>query len=237
MTKKQRIWEIDALRGLCILFMIVIHFVFDLNEFAGKGITPPAWFLFLRTYGHVLFVLISGISATLGSRSFKRGVMVFCAGLLITATTLFMIYVLDYSEQVLIQFGILHMLGICMMLYPLFKRLPFWALGAIGAACIALGFWFAEGSFQISVPFLFPFGLPAPQFFSADYFPIFPGLGWFLLGAAIGKTLYKRKITRLPKIKETLAPIRLLRYCGQHSLELYLLHQPVLFAITYLFFI
>ena len=54
--KKQRIWELDALRGLFLLCMIVIHFVFDLNEFAGLSIQPPGWFNFLQKYGHILFI-------------------------------------------------------------------------------------------------------------------------------------------------------------------------------------
>ncbi|MEI3072250.1 MAG: heparan-alpha-glucosaminide N-acetyltransferase domain-containing protein [Oscillospiraceae bacterium] len=32
---KQRIWELDALRGLCILCMVAIHAFWDLSAFGG----------------------------------------------------------------------------------------------------------------------------------------------------------------------------------------------------------
>ena len=32
MAVKNRIWELDALRGLCILCMVVIHAVYDMVE-------------------------------------------------------------------------------------------------------------------------------------------------------------------------------------------------------------
>ncbi len=135
--QKNRIWELDALRGICILGMMVVHFVFDLIEFAGLGLTMPGWFNFCQRYGHILFILISGICATLASRSFRRGVIVFCAGLLVTGVTFFMVCVLKFNRSLSIFFGILHLLGICMMLFPLFKKLPVWALAVLGAGFVA----------------------------------------------------------------------------------------------------
>lgn len=232
--KKQRIWELDALRGICICGMIIIHLLFDLSYFGGIGLELPAWLVFLREYGHVLFVLISGICATLASRSFQRGAVVFACGLLVTYVTMFMDQILGITD-IRIWFGILHMLGVCMMLYPLFKRLPFWALGLLGAAFVALGFWF--DTLYVSVDFLFPIGLRSGSIFTgSDYFPIFPGLGWFLIGAFLGKTVYRAKTSRLPNVRLELPVLRFFRFCGRHSLELYLLHQPILTIVTTLIF-
>lgn len=36
MVKKQRIWEIDFLRGFLILFVIFDHFMWDINELGGS---------------------------------------------------------------------------------------------------------------------------------------------------------------------------------------------------------
>ena len=82
--QKQRIWELDALRGLCILCVIVVHFLFDLQFFIGLDFTLPAWFQFIQQYGGIFFVVLSGCCATLGSRSFRRGLIVFGAGMLIS---------------------------------------------------------------------------------------------------------------------------------------------------------
>lgn len=238
--QKTRIWELDALRGICILGMMVVHFVFDLNEFAGLGLTMPGWFNFCQRYGHILFILISGICVTLASRSFRRGVIVFCAGLLVTGVTLFMVCVLKFNRSLSIFFGILHLLGICMMLFPLFKKLPVWALAVLGVGFVALGVWLAAlEPVAVSFPsaqglLLGAIGIRPAGFYSGDYFPIFPNLGWFLLGAVLGRTAYRRRESLLPKVNADFFLLRFFRFCGRHSLWIYLLHQPVLAGLTML---
>ena len=238
--QKNRIWELDALRGICILGMIVVHFVFDLNEFAGLGLTMPGCFNFCQRYGHILFILISGICVTLASRSFRRGVIVFGAGLLITGVTLFMVYVLKFNRSLSIYFGILHLLGLCMILFPLFRRLPVWALAVLGAGFVALGVWLAAlEPVAVSFPsaqglLLGAIGIRPAGFYSGDYFPIFPNLGWFLLGAVLGRTAYRRRESLLPKVNADFFLLRFFRFCGRHSLWIYLLHQPVLAGLTML---
>lgn len=238
--QKSRIWELDALRGICILGMMVVHFVFDLNEFAGLGLTMPGWFNFCQHYGHILFILISGICATLASRSFRRGVIVFCAGLLVTGVTLFMVCVLKFNRSLSIFFGILHLLGLCMILFPLFKKLPVWALAVLGAGFVALGVWLAAlEPVAVSFPsaqglLLGAIGIRPAGFYSGDYFPIFPNLGWFLLGAVLGRTAYRRRDSLLPKVNADFFLLRFFRFCGRHSLWIYLLHQPVLAGLTML---
>ena len=224
--QKTRVWELDFVRGVCIIGMIFVHFFFDLSEFGGIEVWLPDWFVFLRSYGHVLFVLISGICVTLASRSFQRGVYVFGAGLLITYTTMFMDLVLEMGDF-RIWFGILHMLGLCMMLYPLFRRLPVWVTGILAVGFIVLGFWL-EGV-RVNVNYLFPLGLRAEYFYvGSDYFPLFPGLGWFLLGAVLGKTVYRKKQSLLPKVNAQNCVLRFFQFCGRHSLWIYLLHQPIM---------
>ena len=238
--QKNRIWELDALRGICILCMIVVHFVFDLNEFASLDLIMPGWFNFCQRYGHILFILISGICAALASRSFRRGMIVFGAGLLITGVTLFMVYVLKFNRSLSIFFGILHLLGICMMLFPLFKKLPVWALAVLGAGFVALGVWLAAlEPVAVSFPsaqglLLGAIGIRPAGFYSGDYFPIFPNLGWFLLGAVLGRTAYRRRESLLPKVNADFFLLRFFRFCGRHSLWIYLLHQPVLAGLTML---
>ena len=73
MQRKQRIWELDALRGLCILCVVIVHFLFDLVYFVGLDVSFPPVYVFIQQYGGVIFVILSGCCATLGSRSFRRG--------------------------------------------------------------------------------------------------------------------------------------------------------------------
>lgn len=231
---KNRIWELDAFRGLCILGMVIVHFIFDLTElYEIIRWDAPALFSFVLNWGGMLFVLLSGICATLGSRSIHRGIIVFFCGMLCTAVTVGM-YLLDMAESyIIIRFGVLHCLGICMILWPLFKKLPTWMLGVIGTVLIALGLWLQD--IYVTTDLLFPLGLVTTKFSSSDYFPLLPNLGYFLLGSVLGRTLYRGKQTLLPTVNAKNPILRFLVFCGQQSLLIYLLHQPILSGLCALF--
>ena len=121
MKKNDRIWELDALRGVCILCVIAVHLIYDLGFFIGLDLHLPAWYVFIQQYGGVIFVILSGCCATLGSRSFRRGCIVFACGLLISLVTFGMYRLGMASRDVIVWFGVLHLLGVCMMLYPVYR--------------------------------------------------------------------------------------------------------------------
>ena len=224
----KRIWELDALRGLALLGMMGIHFVYDLVDLFGVwNWQQPAWYLcFKNNYGAVFF-LISGISATLGSHPVKRGAQVFLCGFLCTGVTLAM-YLLGFAGKgIVIYIGVLQCLGLCMMLWPLFRRCPDWALGALGLAMMIAGWYLRTQAFPFWL--LTPLGFAPYGFTSSDYFPLLPNFGYFLLGAVVGKRAYAGRRSLFPR--ET-PPLGLFRWMGRHSLMIYLLHQPVLAAIV-----
>lgn len=232
---KQRIWELDALRGICILGMVVVHFIYDLVDlYALVDWQYPAAFLFIRDWGGVLFLLISGICVTLGSRSVRRGLTVFACGMLCTAVTAGMVALGFAGKSMVIWFGILHCLGICMLLWSPMKRLPVPALAVLGILLIGLGFYL-DANIRVDFPWLVPLGLRFPGFASSDYFPLLPYLGFFLLGAVLGKTVYRSKTSLLSRVNSQNPILRFLSGCGRHSLWIYLLHQPILTAIFLLF--
>lgn len=225
---KKRIWEIDFLRGLLIPGMILIHLIYDVVDLYGFIDWPyPAWYsLFKNNYG-ALFVMLSGISVTLGSRCVRRGLTVLAGGMICTVATVGMYLLHMAGKGIIIYFGVLHCLGVCMMLWPLFRRLPRWALVLTGVILVAAG-WLLRSHIYLDAPWLLPLGFRYPGFSSSDYFPLMPNLGYFLLGAAIGKWLYAEKVTRFPNVDATRGPVRVLCAWGRNSLMIYLLHQPVL---------
>lgn len=229
---KPRVWELDALRGLCILGMVVVHLVYDLTDLYGLITWEyPAWFSFLMDWGGVLFFLISGVSATFGSRGMKRGFLVFSCGMVCTAVTVGM-YLLGFSRSVIIYFGALHSLGVCMMLWIGLKRLPTICLILFGCVLAAAGLMIRN--IPVPFPYLTPLGLVTADFSTADFFPLLPYLGFFLLGAGLGRTIYKEKVSLLPSVNADVFPIRFLRACGRASLPIYLLHQPVITGLCWL---
>ena len=228
-TSKERIWELDALRGFCILCVIFIHFMFDLTYFLGMDVHFPPVYTFIQQYGGVIFVILSGISVTLGHHSVRRGAIVLGCGMLITLVTWGMYRLGMAASDVIVKFGVLHLLGVCMLVYPLFRRLPPAAQAGIGACIVVLGYVFT--TVRVKAQWLFPFGLIYQGFTSSDYFPVFPQLGWFLLGAALGRTVYREKRTLLPCAAQDFFLIRFFRWCGRQSLWIYLAHQPVVYGI------
>jgi len=228
--EKARISELDIFRGICILGVFCSHIYFDLAEFLGLELPLSHALTLLFQYGGILFVLLSGVCVTLGSHSVRRGLVVLGCGLLITAVT-YGFGRLTGSSAAYVWFGVLHLLGICMLIYPLLRPLPTWALAVLGTLIVILGYWFETRT--VSVPWLFPLGLLAPGFYSADYWPLFPHLGFFLLGVVLGRTVYRDKQPLLPQLQ---GKCRFLSLCGRHSLILYLIQQPLTMALLALFF-
>ena len=59
---KNRIWELDAFRGLCVIGMVIVHFVFDLVTLFGLvDWAYNSVFTFIMNWGGILFLLMSGI--------------------------------------------------------------------------------------------------------------------------------------------------------------------------------
>ena len=226
MTK--RIWELDALRGLCILGMVLVHLCYDLRV---SGILQANAILSaFQEWGGVVFLLLSGICVTLGRHHVRRGLLVFLCGMLCTAVTAGMYFLNLAGKGMIIYFGVLHCLGTCMLLWGLFSRLPTWLLGVLGTGLVVLGLVYVQGTL-LDFPWLLPLGFMFPGFASSDFFPLLPNLGFFLLGAVLGRVLYRGKVTLLPRVDPQWLPIHFLCLCGRHSLWIYLLHQPILTGI------
>jgi len=233
---KKRIWELDALRGVLMIAIMAYHLFYDLVFlFSLIELNTPflkGLYRFCNDWLGSPFLFLSGLCATLGSRPVRRGLQVIGGGILITAATTGM-YLLGFAgKDIIIYFGVLHCLGTCMLLWPLFKKLPTPVLLILGITLAAVGL-FVVDDMRVDFPWLVPLGLVPRGFASSDYFPLLPNLGYFLIGTFLGKTLYREKQTLLPSISPSCLPVRFLSFIGRHSLILYLLHQPVLAAAVY----
>jgi len=70
-----RFWEVDLLRGIAVLLMVLYHFAFDLNYFGLVGIDVNSGHISLLAHLIVaLFLLLVGLSLTLSySRALRLG--------------------------------------------------------------------------------------------------------------------------------------------------------------------
>lgn len=218
-----RIWEIDFLRGTALLLMIFYHLCFDLVEFYGYSIDYKGGLIyFIGKLASTLFIILAGISSSFSKNNRKRSLKILFYALIITLAT----YVFDSSTY--IRFGILHLLGISVFLSPFFMKLSNYLLLGISFLIILIGTYFKTLS-PASDLFLV-LGLTSRSFSSLDYFPLFPYFGIFLIGVFLGKVLYKEKKT-LFRVSFNFKTISKL---GQHSLLIYLIHQPFILVLLYL---
>lgn len=231
-----RYWEIDLARGVAVVMMIAFHFVFDLNYFdiAHINVGSGFWRFFACSTAS-LFLFIVGISLTISGahaseiltrsefilKYVKRGLFIMALGAGITAVTWLIV-----PDGVII-FGILHLIGLSVMLAPLFLRL-FW--GNLLAAFLLIA---AAGSglFQDGPYWLLWLGMHPPGFASLDYTPIVPWFSAVLLGIFSGKVLYPGGLRRYRVGDKKLFLRPTMEFLGKHSLLIYLLHQPVILLV------
>ncbi len=230
----RRVWEIDFLRGLSIILMVGYHLLFDLGEFRGverflgfsTDLSTTAWTI-AQIFFATVFIALSGISSTLTRSNVRRGLRLLGISLLVSAAT----YVFDPASTV--YFGILQCLAISMLLYgAAFEKASSFALTLAGAAVVGLGAALPalRRAFALGFDWLLPLGLHSPGFSSYDYFPLVPWFGVFLVGAALGKTLYAPKRSLLP----WRLPVTFVNFAGRHSLLIYIVHQPLIMGALYL---
>jgi len=239
---KRRLWEIDFLRGLAIIMMIIFHFFYDLNYFGIERINLRSgfWWYFGRIIA-TTFILLVGISLTLSyskvkkrktswklfRKYFLRGLKIFFWGLIITFITWLSL------KKGFIVFGILHFIGVSIILAYPFLKFRSWNL-LLGIIFILIGIYI-ENIF-LSSYWLVWLGFKPYQFYTVDYFPIFPWFGLILFGLFLGNLLYPNGKRRLKIIDlSNFSIIKLFCFLGRNSLLIYLIHQPILVIFLYLF--
>lgn len=243
MLASSRVGSMDLMRGFAILCMAVYHGLFSLVYLFG---VPLPWFSspLLSDIAVPLmggsFVLLAGMSSRFSRKPLKRGLQTLGCGLLMTAVTALA------TPDLIIRFGVLHLLGSCMilgyLLRPALDRLP---TGAGIATFLALfsvtyhlpdGYLGCRGLFAVGIrtelSWLYPLGMPGPAFYSSDYYPLIP---WFFLFAA---GMYLGRWVKAGKAPKWVYPSRIpwLEAVGRHTLWIYLLHQPVMIALFWLWF-
>lgn len=218
--KKDRIWEIDFLRGMALLLMIIFHVVFDLKDIYNYPIYyDRGFYYYVGKMSAILFMLVAGVSSSFSRSNVKRGIRIFAIAMAITVVT----YLFD--PDLIIKFGILHFFGTSMILYPLFEHMEKYALMLTATLIIAVGYFMSN--MTVPFDFLFPIGLTSSSFFSSDYYPLFPWFGVFLYGVAISKILYNEKKSIFNFTMRD-NPVLLI---GKHTLLVYIIHQPIILLV------
>jgi len=231
-----RYGEIDFARGIAILMMVIFHTVFDLSFF---GIVPFSvytgfWRIFAISTAF-LFVFLVGVSFSVSAANaekklsrrdfvlkyFFRGLMIFGIGLFITLVTWL------YLGNGFIIFGILHLIGISIILSVFFLRFNLFNLIS-GTAIIIAGIiiqWYHGPVWLLWA------GIHPESFYSVDYTPLLPWFGVVLIGIYTGKKLYPGGIRAYTSRIVQHLDSNAVSFLGRHSLLIYILHQPLIILV------
>ena len=241
---KNRVFELDALRGLALFMMFLHHFIFDLRYIFGLDVfawQESWWFIhLLRPLFLNVFLMVSGISSSFSRSNTRRGLRLLgvSVGITIISIALSRLSGSDFY----VFFNVLHLLALGTLLYagldspklqlkePVLQAILLFA--SIGI--IYLGGLVTDLNQMVSGSYLtLPLGiLPDTRPGMADYLPLLPWLGFFLAGTLIGRIVYPARETAFPQAPRTLLQAtRPLEFLGRNSLVFYALHQPVLIGL------
>jgi uncharacterized membrane protein len=230
-----RVAAIDMARGAALVGMALYHLSWDLAYFhlapADLPVIPP-----MRLFSHAVagvFLALAGVSLALAHRGglrwgpfWRRLAKVGGAAALITAAT----YV--FAPQEPIFFGILHCIALASLLAAPLLRLPASAALAFSALAFAAPLLVVSPVFDR--PALIWLGLGTMPPYTLDWRPLAPWSGCVFLGLAAAR-LNMRGLTAsaLSQWRPVSWPGRALAWAGRHSLPIYLIHQPILFAVLF----
>lgn len=243
--KKQRYNLLDGIRGITLLSMILYHAVWDLVY-----IFAQEWKWYRSDVGYVwqqsicwVFILLSGFCWSLGRRKWKRGLVIFAGGLLITAVT---VLIMPKNRVV---FGVLTLIGSCtFFMIPIERILR--KCNCLVGICVSFclfvifrnindGYLGFEGWNIVKLPEILYcnlvttyLGFPKAGFYSTDYFSILPWIFLYVAGYFLYRFFEERSILKKLEVKG----VRPIEWFGRHSFEIYMLHQPLLYVGLSLFF-
>jgi len=216
--------------------MVVYHLTYDLYAFGGYGIeaTTGFWGRFADATAS-LFLFLVGVSLAIsharGGRDrfgkyLLRGLRIFGYGMVLTAVFL-------AFGMGIVAFGILHLIGVSIVLAYPFLNLKFTNF-LLGALVFALGMYLMTRDPSGS-PWLLPFGVVPEGWMMPDYRPLLPWFGVVLIGLGFGNAVYGGGARPGILPRKTPVVARPLLPLGRNSLLIYLVHQPILILLLGLF--
>lgn len=241
-----------------ILFVVWDHLMFDLgfwgpysSDFFNKLYDFALSYSngLLRATTHdtfvTLFVFTSGLSCSFSRSNGKRALKMVAFALTFTAVTYAVSSII--KQDFTIYFNVIHVIALSVVFWTaiewLWKKcVKNWQKNIFGVTMFAVtmtalvvgycakvqpwtnenpaGFFLAMHNLGIG---------SFNKFWGGDYLPFFPDFGWFLIGAFLGRFLYKERKSLFPSVNEKwVCPIT---FCGRYSIWIYFGSQVLMVGL------
>lgn len=250
--KNNRFLELDLLKGIAVILMIVFHFYY-MMKMTGSG-NPNIYSGILKTFArisHTTFITVIGINLSISfqkwqqtmkdkmtfyKRQLFRSFKLMIAGLAITAATK------QAFPEKYVRFGIFHFMSIAIIFSMFLMKFRF-AIAIIGII-IAVIYQYLKNRHELVEPFCtdnpmtcFVTGIANVKYNSMDHFSLLRWLPLVCLGITIGNVFYKNNerqfkiFDNINSIKEN-PIIKGLEWLGKRSFGIYFIH----FILFYIYF-
>lgn len=205
-----------------------LRFWFTISPFGEilPGAFPAFSIQYLQPLSVDTFFIISGICCVFSRNNLKSGIRLLCGAAFVSVfTALLVLYTGD--EIQFIRFGVLHCYAVCHLIHYYFlEDRKDRTLLLVSGVSLILGYYLRAKMIHTDFALLVPFGFYENDTVMRDYWPVFPMLGWFLIGVVLGRHLYTEKKTRFPELNDQRWH-RPLQFLGRHSGLIYCGHMVV----------
>ncbi len=227
MNTAKRFFELDLLRGTAVILMVVFHIGYDLAYFGYADYVTTRDIEWISFRGIILsmFLLAVGMSAYLAYKDeidyrklFKTVGKLGLISVLISVGS----YVVFPAQW--IYFGVIHFIAVALVASLMFLKTPklslAFGLGIIGSYLMGASildrlFYYSVGHWHIPIH-------------TVDVVSFTPWFGVVLIGIFVmDRDLFGLRIDRNTATRKV-------AFLGQHSLAIYLVHQPILFGLFYI---
>ena len=226
--------EIDILKGIAVICMIVFHFFYFPNQYGFKEIEYDTTSLkVVAKIAQIIFITCVGINLVFAKKKnqdyekhLQRVMKIAFYAILMS---LFTYYV--FGERY-VKFGILHFIAFASLVLFMYvddvetMRI----ITGISLLLYLLNHFKPELFHVVPQPFAFVSGFYNDRYSAVDHFPILPWIILVCLGTFIGNHLVNRE-SNTPRYLIDNKLSEMLGKVGKKSLEIYAVHWAILYVI------
>jgi len=245
----KRIPEIDFLKGIAVLSMVLFHIFYmgNMMNMANFPIDSGILHVMART-AQLIFISCIGVNLVLSRQKYKDNVEEFYERktkrvlyMVAVAVIITLLTYLAFPDKY-VKFGIVHFAATSVFLLQ-------WIAGSeIAIFSLILGVLLLESIKHNLIPFFhnnihpmisFILGIYNPKYNSMDHFSLIPNIAIIGLGMLIGYALYrdvKRKYKEMDNILDPIFNLNnriidILQWIGKRSFLVYMIHFPIIYFV------